>query len=128
MKRHKYAVGADEGNPEMHLTQRFVEHASSHFSKPEIGSGEDAKDGSHAHDHVEMADDEVCCVQINIDGWLRQEKSADASTDEHGNESKGEEGRRGHTNIGTVKTTQPNQSHYRRGNGDGQSGERKHQR
>src|ERR1700737_2263088 len=123
MKRHKYAVGADEGNPEMHLTQRFVEHASSHFSKPEIGSGEDAKDGGHAHDHVEMAHHEVGGVQINIDGWLRQEKAADASTDEHGNETKGEQGGSGHTNIGPVKTTQPNQIHDRRGKGVGRGGE-----
>src|ERR1700675_3658890 len=85
---HKDAVGADEGNPEVEHAESFVHHSPGHFRKPEIGSGEDGKDCSDSHDHVEMTDDEIGGVQIDVNRGLRKKESAYTAADKHGDESK----------------------------------------
>ena len=73
----------------MQPAQCFIHHAPGHLWEPEIGSGEDSEDGGHAHHHVEVADDEVGGMQVNVDRRLREEESADAAADKHGDESDG---------------------------------------
>src|SRR4029077_14345235 len=115
---HKDAVGANKRQPEMKLTQLFAHHATSHFRKPEISPGEYAEDGSHSHHHVEMSNHEGCGMQVDIDGRLRQEKSADAAADEHRNESQSKERCGGNSQPRSVQTAQPDQSHDRGRNRD----------
>ena len=76
------------------LTERLVHHAADHLRHPEIRSGEDPEDGGDGHDEVEVSDDEVGGVQIGVNRWLRQEETADAAADEHGDETEAEERRR----------------------------------
>jgi hypothetical protein len=50
-------VGADEGDPEMELAHRLVEHPPGDFRVPVVDRTEDHHDRRHAHDHVEMRHD-----------------------------------------------------------------------
>src|SRR5712675_3484456 len=90
MEGHKNAVGAYKGEPEMHFAERLIHHAAEHLGEPEVGAGQNAKDGRYSHDHVEMAYDEVSSVEINVNGRLCEEKAADSATNEHGDETERE--------------------------------------
>src|SRR5437879_8392819 len=92
---HENAIGTDKGEPEMKLAQGLVHHAAGHLAEPEVRAGKDTEKGRHTHDHVEMADNEIGGVQDDVNGWLRQEKAANAAADEHGDESEREERRCG---------------------------------
>src|SRR5437764_14048621 len=92
MEWHEYAIRADERSPEVNSRQRIIHHSAKHVWRPKIRSCEHSEDGSHAHHHVEMTDHEISAMQIDVNGWLRQEKSAHAAGHEHRDKSQGEEG------------------------------------
>ncbi len=51
----------------MDLAEGVVHHPAGHFGEPEIAAGKNAENCRDAHDHVEMADDEVRAVEIDIE-------------------------------------------------------------
>ena len=50
-------------------------HPAKHLREPEIGAGEHSEDRRHAHDQMEVRDDEVGVVQVQVQRRLRQEQA-----------------------------------------------------
>ena len=98
-----------------------------HFRKPEVAAGENAKDRHNAHNHVEVSNHEVSAVELDIEGRLRQEKSADAGGNEHGNKAQREETRCVEAKIGSIDGTDPNHGDDGGRNGYDQGRERENQ-
>src|SRR5437667_621772 len=128
MERPENAMGTDKGEPEMKLAQGWVHHAAGHLAEPEVRAGKDTEKGRHTHDHVEMADNEIGGVQDDVNGWLRQEKAANAAADEHGDESERKERCCVDANVRAVQAAQPYQCHDRRRNRDRERGKGEQQR
>src|ERR1700686_5379722 len=84
---HEGTVRSNEGEPEMGLAQGVVHHSSGHLWEPEVRSGEDSENCGHAHDHVEVSNDEVRCMQHDVDGWLSEEEATNSASDKHGNKT-----------------------------------------
>src|ERR1700740_1605005 len=112
----------------MQLAQALAHHAAGHLGEPEIGSRQNTENGGYAHDHVEMANNEIGCVEIDVDGGLREEEAAHAAADEHGDKTEGKKRGGGYPDVGSIKAAQPNQGHYGGRNGDGEGREGKQQR
>src|SRR5262249_8496661 len=74
--RHEDRICTDECYPEVQLAKPFIHHAAEHLRHPVIGPGEHAEDPSHTHDEMEVADNEICVVEINVECWLREERTA----------------------------------------------------
>src|SRR2546430_13442367 len=79
MHRNKRGVGADEAEPEVNAAERFIHHAAEDLGIPEINACKDGEDRSHAHDQVEVGDDEVCVVQVSVEFGLRENRSAQSA-------------------------------------------------
>ena len=116
---HEDGVSANEGDEKMPARHAFAHHAAEHFREPVVGGGKDAEDGSHAHDEMEVADDEIRVVQLNIQHGLCEEWSADSARDEQRNKSQGEQHRRGETNASTPDRAEPVKRFDGGGNTDG---------
>ncbi len=59
MHRQVDGIGAEERHPEMPLAECLVVHLAGDLRKPVIDRAEHDEDRRHAHDHVEMRDDEI---------------------------------------------------------------------
>ena len=90
---HEDAVDADEGEPEVDLAERLVQHPAEHLREPEVRGREDAEDRRHAHDQVEVRDHEVRVVQVQVERGLRQEEARQAAGDEQRHEAEREQHR-----------------------------------
>src|SRR5947209_13020140 len=99
MHGHEDRVGANQGEAEVNLAQAFVHHAAKHLGHPVISSSEDAEDGGHTHDQVEVGGYEGRVVQRYVESWLSQERSAESAGHEQGNEADGEQHRRVEANA-----------------------------
>src|SRR5277367_4529588 len=84
MEWHKDAVATDESEHEMQFSEPLVHHSSRHLGKPEISTREHSEDRRYAHHHVEMPHNEIRGMKVDVERWLRQEKSANSAADEHG--------------------------------------------
>ena len=72
---HENQIDARESDGEMKFAQALAHHAPVHLREPVIGGGEDSEDGGHAHDQVEMGNDEIGIVQRQVQRGLREEES-----------------------------------------------------
>src|SRR5580698_11659766 len=102
----------------MQHAEFFVHHSPSHFGEPKISSGENGKDSSHSHNHVEMTDDEIRSVQVDVDRRLCKKESAHAAGDKHRDESKSKKGCGIDLYVRPVQAAQPDQCDDRGGYGD----------
>ena len=64
--REKYAIDSDETEPEVDLTQRFVQEATEHFGEPVIKTRKSCKERSDGHYEVKMCYDKVCVLKLDI--------------------------------------------------------------
>ena len=62
-----------------------------HERKPVVGGGEEAEDGGHCHDEVEVGYDEEGVVEVLIEDGLGEDGAGEASGDEEGDEAEREE-------------------------------------
>ena len=70
-------IDAEERYPEVKLAQAFVQHAAKHLRKPEVGRGEHAEDGRHAHYQVEVRGHKIGIVKEEVERRLAQHQSRD---------------------------------------------------
>src|SRR5581483_8680232 len=128
VERHEDAVGADEAEPEVDLAQGVVHHPAGHLGEPEVSSGEDAEDGCYRHDQVEVTNHEIGRVQQNVERWLCQKESADATGDKHRDKTEAEQGSRVDAQLRAIQAAYPDQDDDRRRYGNYEGGERERQR
>src|SRR4051812_27378819 len=83
----KDRVRADEGEPEMRITESDVHLAPEHPRKPEVRPGEDGDHGCYAHDEMEVRDHEISVVQIHIECRLRQDRPGQSPGHKYGDEA-----------------------------------------
>ena len=91
-------VGSDDGEPEVEAAEGFGHEAAGCLGgmsgEPVVGGGEEAEDGGHGHDEVEVGDDEEGVVEVLVEDGLGEDGAGEASGDEEGDEAEGEEHRR----------------------------------
>ena len=75
----------------MKLAERLIHHPPKHLGEPEVGSGKNAEDGGYGHHQMEVTHHKVGGMQKDVKRGLRQEESADAAADKHGNHAHGKE-------------------------------------
>ena len=63
----------------MNFGHPFVHHLAEHFREPEIRPRKHSEYRSHSHNQMKVSDDEVCIVQLNVDGSLAQKQASDAA-------------------------------------------------
>src|SRR5580658_4421467 len=97
----------------------LVHHAAEHFREPVVGGGKNPEDGSHTHDQMKVANDEIGVVQLNIEDGLSEKWSADSARDEQRNKSQSEQHGRGETNPSTPDRTKPVECFDGGGNANG---------
>ena len=107
MHGHEDGVRTHKRKPEVGLRQRFIHHAPEHFREPIIGCGKNAEDRRHAHDQMEVRDDEVRLVQVNVQHGLRQERAADSADNKQRNESDCKQHRRRETDLPSPQRPEP---------------------
>ena len=62
----KGAIGQYESQREVELSKRFRHHAAEHLGEPELGRGEQAKQGGEEQHIVDVRNDEVGVVDLHI--------------------------------------------------------------
>src|SRR5216683_2991954 len=117
--RHENAIRANEGEPEVELGETLVHHAAEHFWEPIVGGGEDAEDGSDAHDQVKVSGDESGVVKWDIEHGLREEGAADSAGHEERHKAYGEQHGRCETNAAAPESAEPVECLDGGGNADG---------
>src|SRR5437773_5677216 len=64
--RKKHAIGADEGEPEMNLSECRIHEPAEHFGKPEVDARKCSEQGSDRHNEMEMGNDEIRVLKLDI--------------------------------------------------------------
>src|SRR6266478_4362283 len=104
---HENCVDADERKPEVDFAEPFVQEAAEHFGEPEIHAREHSENCRHTHDQVKVRDHEISVVQIQIQGWLRQEESRKSAAHEQRYKSQGKQHGDMELNFAAPQRSQP---------------------
>ena len=83
-------VETDEGQGEVQLAKRLIQHPAGEFGIPVIDGAEDDEDGSSIDNVVKVADDEIGIVNVDIKGNLRQGNAGDTAKNKVNDEGAGE--------------------------------------
>ncbi len=113
-------IGADEGDPEMELAHRLVEHPPGDFRVPVIDRTEHHHDRRHAHDHVEMRDDEHGVGQRHVDDHIAEKQPGQPTVDEGDDEGEREQHRDGQVDVAAPQRQHPVVDLYGGRDGDDQ--------
>src|SRR5215831_9469760 len=76
MHRKEHAIGADEGEPEMNLSESGVHETAKHLRKPEIEAPKGREQRSDRHYQVKMRYHEIGILQLDIRSRRPQKNSA----------------------------------------------------
>src|ERR1043166_9143930 len=85
--RHKDRVDADERDPEVDLSNRFVHEAAKHLREPEVERRKHSENRSHTHHEGEVSWNDVGVVHWQIERALSENQTGDATGDEQRHES-----------------------------------------
>ena len=99
-------IGPEEGDPEVKLAHRIVQHASGNLGVPVVDRAEDNQDRRHRHHHMEVGNHEHGARERNVHRHITQEKAGQAAVDKGEDEADGKEHR-----DGEVDVTPPQRQH-----------------
>jgi len=77
------AIGADEREPEMNLSECGVHETAEHLWEPEVQTGKCCEQRSDGHDEVEMCNDEVRILELDIRSRCSQKDTAQSTAHKH---------------------------------------------
>src|SRR5207247_1628012 len=92
--RKEHAVNADESQPKMNLSERFIHEPAEHFREPEIQTAECRKQRSNCHHKMEVGDDEISILKLNIRRRGPEKNSAQSAAHKHRHDTDGTQTRR----------------------------------
>ena len=84
MHREESRVIEDERQEEVGRSEALAHEPSEEQRKPVVDAREDAEESGSRHDDVEVADDEGCVVQLDIDLGLPEPDAGQPAGDEQG--------------------------------------------
>ncbi|MNT46759.1 hypothetical protein D3C72_1834280 [compost metagenome] len=99
MHREEDEVSADEGDPEVKLAHRLVEHPAGDLRIPVVDGTEDDEDGCDTHDHVKMRNDEHGVGKRHVDDDVAEEEAGEPAIDEGDDEAERKQHRQVEVNV-----------------------------
>src|SRR5690606_9468629 len=118
-----YAVGGDQGDPEMDVAQFRVHHAAVHAREPVVDAGHHGEDGAYAHHHVEVCHHEVGIVYLDVQCAVGHDDAGEAASDEGGHHADAEQHGRREDDVAPPEGSDVVEHLHRAGDGDQQGGE-----
>lgn len=100
--RPENSVRAENGAPEVNLTQCLVHIATEHLGKPVVNARKHPKESGYAHHDVKVRHDEIRIVQLDINGRVAKENTRQATRNKHGHEANGKQAGRIKPEIGAI--------------------------